>query len=150
MLAAGPRLAAPDDDQPCPDRGLARVLDDARTAHRLTVIDCGTPAGRAEQIALRAATHIAWLLPATQSAAARGARVLDAIDPQHLGRQLLVARRDPSEPKAPLAELKTLAARRQAPLILLPHLRDLRHDRPAAALDAAQVPLQAIVDAVTR
>ena len=60
VLATGPRFT-PD----CAADGVKLVLDDARGAHALTVVDCGTLTRAAEQIALAAASHIAWVLPAT-------------------------------------------------------------------------------------
>jgi MinD-like ATPase involved in chromosome partitioning or flagellar assembly len=140
VLATGPRLALG-----CAREEIELLLSHARGAHALTVIDCGTLAREADQVALRMATHVAWVVPATPSAVHRGERVLEAINPYLLGRQMLVARRDEREPKAALRDLKRLAGKRDAPLILLPHLPDLVNaGRRAEALEAAQVPLQAI------
>ena len=147
VLATGPRL--PDDDG-CPADGVATVLEHARAAHPLTVVDCGTLTTPADRVALRAATHVAWVLPATRSGAARAARVLEAVNAHLLGRQLVVARRDHADTKAPMRDLKALAQRCGGPLILIPHLPDLHHGKPAEALDAAQIGLQAILGALTR
>jgi MinD-like ATPase involved in chromosome partitioning or flagellar assembly len=139
VLATGPRFAPG-----CARDGVELVLDHARGAHALTVMDCGTLTREAEQIALAKASHIAWVLPATPSGVRRGARVLDAVNPYLLGREFIVARRDEREPKAALDDLKRLAEQRDAPLVLLPHLPDLHTGKTDAALDAAQVSLQAI------
>ena len=147
VLAAGPRLPHL---EACPERGIATVLEHARAAHPLTVVDCGTLARPVDQIALRAATHIAWVLPATRSATARVAGVLEAIDAHLLARQLLIARRDPTDAKAPMRELRRLAQRCAGPLILLPHLPGPHQAKPATTLDAAQVALQAILGALGR
>ena len=149
VLATGPRLPQSDS---CPQQGISTVLEQARTAHLLTVVDCGTLATASDQIALRAATHVAWVLPATRSAIARAARVLEAVNPHLLGRQLLIARRDHADTKAPTRDLKALAQRCGGPLILIPHLPDLHVSTKAAAnaVDAAQVGLQAILGALTR
>ena len=147
VLATGPRL--PHDDG-CPADGVATVLEHARVAHPLTVVDCGTLATASDQIALRAASHVAWVLPATRSGVARAARVLEAVNPHLLGRQLVVARRDHADSKAPMRDLKALAQRCGGPLIFIPHLPDLHHGKPAEALDAAQIGLQAILGALTR
>ena len=72
---------------------LVRLLLDAREAHRLTVIDCGTLARDADRIALVAATHVAWVLPATKNGISRGRRVLEAA-PAVAARPLIVGRRD--------------------------------------------------------
>jgi MinD-like ATPase involved in chromosome partitioning or flagellar assembly len=145
VLATGPRLA-----HECAADGVKTVLEHAQAAHALTVVDCGTQAREADQIALRQATHIAWVLPATRSGAARAERVLDAVNPYLLGRQLLVARRDHTDAKVPMRELKALAARCGGPLILIPHVPDLLDAKLAVALDAAQVGLQAILGALER
>lgn len=139
VLATGPRFAPG-----CMRAGVELVLDDARDAHSLTVIDCGTLTREADQIVLAKASHIAWVLPATRSGVHRARRMLDAINPYLLGRELVVARRDEREPKAALGDLKRIAEERQAPLILVPHLPDLNTGNATSALETAQVSLQAI------
>jgi MinD-like ATPase involved in chromosome partitioning or flagellar assembly len=139
VLATGPRFTPL-----CARDGVERVLEHARAAHALTVVDCGTLAREADRIALAKASHVAWVLPATPGGVRRGTRVLDAVDPQPPGRELVVARRDAREPKAALSDLKRLAERRNAALILVPHLPGLHGGEADAALDAAQVALQAI------
>jgi len=138
VLATGPRFAAG-----CVREGVELVLDDARAAHALTVVDCGTLTREADQIVFANASHIAWVLPATRSGVRRARRMLDAITPPR-GRELVVARRDELEPMAALGDLKRIAKERQAPLILVPHLPDLEIANAANALETAQVSLQAI------
>jgi hypothetical protein len=139
VLATGPRFAPG-----CARDGVALVLEHARGAHALTVVDCGTVTGEAEQIALTKATHVAWVLPASPSGVRRGERVLAAVNPYPPGRELIIARRDEQQPKAALRALTSLGEARNAPLILVPHLPDLHPGRIDPALTAAQVPLQAI------
>ena len=138
LLATGPRFAPG-----CARAGVELVLDDARAAHALTVVDCGTLNREADQIVLANASHIAWVLPATRSGVRRAQRMLDAINPAP-GRELVIARRDEREPKAALGDLKRIAEERKAPLILVPHLPDLDVTSTVNALDTAQVSLQAI------
>ena len=145
VLATGPRFTPK-----CPTDGLRSILEDARSAHALTVIDCGTLTREADQLALTAATHIAWVLPATRNGAARAGRVLAAVNPYQLGRQLVIARHDKHDPKAPMRRLKALAQERGGPLILVPDLPDLLDAKPDRALEAAQVPLQAILGVLQR
>ncbi len=125
------------------DESLRRVLGDARAAHGLTVLDAGTLARPAEQAALAAASHVAWVLPASRGGLARGERVLDRIT--RLARpEILVARADPPAGKPPLGHLADLADSRRAPLVLLPHLGRVI-DCPLRDLQAqAAVALQAI------
>ncbi len=144
VLASGPEF--------CPTRAdeqLARLLIYAREAHRLTVVDCGTLARAPDRLALAAATHIAWVLPATADGVSRARRVLDAA-PATAATQLVIGRRDPRQSKAPLRELRRIAAERPAPLVLVPHLPGLEPGRLDGARRAAQVPVQAILGALGR
>jgi hypothetical protein len=148
VIASGPRL---DDAEADGIEGLGALLAMARSdgAHALTVIDCGTLQTAADRLVLRSASHVAWLLPATAGGVAGAERVLAAVGPGACGRELVVARHDRRERPAALRAMRTLAARRRAPLVLLPHLGDpLR--RPKRALGEAQVALQAIVGALSR
>jgi hypothetical protein len=145
VLATGPRFTPG-----CDRDGIELVLEHARAAHALTIVDCGTLTREPDRLALANASHIAWVLPATPGGARRGARVLDAIDPHPLARELVVARRNMREPKAGLRDLKRLAERRNATLILFPDLPGLHGGASDAALDAAQVALQAIDGALGR
>jgi Flp pilus assembly CpaE family ATPase len=125
------------------DESVRRVLSDARAAHGLTVIDAGTLARPAEHAALAAASHIAWILPASRCGLLRGERVLERIT--RLSRpEILVARADPAAGKPPIGALADLADSRRAPLVLLPHLGQII-DRPLRDLQAqATVTLQAL------
>jgi MinD-like ATPase involved in chromosome partitioning or flagellar assembly len=148
---AGVRVlaSAPEFTPTRPHEQLARLLIDAREAHRLTVIDCGTLARDADRVALAAATHIAWVLPATADGISRGRRVLDAA-PATEAKALLVGRRDVHQSKAPLRELRHIATDRRAPLVLVPHVPGLEQRKLDCALEAAQVPMQAILGALQR
>jgi MinD-like ATPase involved in chromosome partitioning or flagellar assembly len=144
VLAAGPEFSS----SPAGEQ-VRRLLVDAREAHGLTVIDCGTLAREAEQTAAAAATHVAWMLTATVHGVSRGRRVLEAA-PRMDGKELIVARADARHSNAPLRELRRIAVERRAPLVLVPHLAGLDADRLAGAGDAAQIPVQAILGAVRR
>ena len=123
VLATGPRFTPA-----CAREGIELLLAYAREHYALTVIDCGTLAREADQVALASASHIAWVLPASTSGMRRARPVLEAINPYLPGRELIVARHDGG--KAPLRELKRLAERRHAPLVLLPSVPDLATRRP--------------------
>jgi hypothetical protein len=144
VVASGPEFTGPRAHE-----RFAELLDDAREAHRLSVIDCGTLSRDADRVALAAATHIAWVLPATLDGIGRGQRVLDAA-PWTEARELLVGRRDVGQAKAPLRELRRIAAERHAPLVLVPHLPGLESRRLDGAVKTAQVAIQAILGALTR
>lgn len=144
VLAAGPEFSSPRAGEQ-----VGRLLSHAREAHRLTVIDCGTLSRKAEQTAARAATHIAWILPATADGVSRGRRVLHAA-PLMAGTELVIARADTRHATVSLRELRRIAADRHAPLVLVPHLPGLDAGRLDTAMEAAQVPVQAILGVVRR
>jgi len=145
VLATGPRFTPE-----CAREGVELLLDHARARYGLSVIDCGTLAREADQVALTQASHVAWVLPATVGGVRRGRPVLEAINPYLLNGELIVARQDERERKAPLSELRRLAERRHATLVLLPTLPDLTTGNTKAALDTAQVSLQAIQGVLAR
>jgi hypothetical protein len=133
VIAGAPQFTVAGDPE-----GIRRVLADARAAHALTVIDGGTLSRTAEHAAMSLATHIAWILPASESAVARARRTLVRIAP--LGRpEFVVARADRGKP--PMRLLRDLADERRAPLILMPALAMCNQ---AQAGDAAALTLQAI------
>ncbi len=55
------------------------------SGHALVVVDCGTLQQAADRLVLRAASHIAWVLPATRSGVRRAEGVLAAV-PDAAGR----------------------------------------------------------------
>jgi hypothetical protein len=127
--------------------GVQRLLHDARLVHGLTVVDGGTLARGAEQAVITVATHVAWVLPATDGALQRARRVLARMAP--LGRpELIIARADSQ--RAPMDALGDLADERRAPLILMPHLAALAEDRSVDACGEAALTLQAIAGLLQR
>jgi hypothetical protein len=145
VLATGPRFTS----ESAPD-GIGLLLDQARERYAVTVIDCGTLARDADRVALASASHVAWVLPATLSVVQRASRVLDAITIHVPGAEVLVARHKRHPRKASLRELRQLATHRGATLVLLPTLPDIVVDDANAALDTAQVSLQAIQGVLAR
>lgn len=99
VLATGPEFGSTFD----PLR-VGRLLVDARQAHGLTVVDCGTLGRNVDRACVRAATHVAWVLPATKHGVSRGARILAAM-PAIDGRELLVAVPESRGAKAQLGGL---------------------------------------------
>jgi Flp pilus assembly CpaE family ATPase len=145
VLATSPRFATDSARE-----GVELLLDHARRRYTLTVVDCGTLAREPDQIALAKASHVAWVLPATLGAADRGRKTLDALASHPSGREMLIARHDPSARRTAVRELRDLARERRAPLILLPSLPEPATANTTAALEALQVPLQAILGALAR
>ena len=146
VIATGPRFASSGDPT-----ALEALLAMARRdgAHGLVVVDCGTLQRAADRIALHCASHVAWVLPATESGVRRGERVLAQIRPRRTHRELLIARRDTRRATAGLRTLKALAQQRNAPLVLMPHVPDVLEDAPRA-LERSQVTLQAILGRLER
>jgi MinD-like ATPase involved in chromosome partitioning or flagellar assembly len=144
VLATGPEFSTPQARDE-----VRELLVDAREAHALTVIDCGTLSRAAEQTAAAAATHIAWVLTATPHGLDRARRILEPA-PRMSGRELIVARNDVHQATASLRQLRRIAAERRATLVLVPHLSGLAADRIESCIDAAQVPVQAILGAMGR
>jgi Flp pilus assembly CpaE family ATPase len=145
VIASRPQL-----DDCAAEDGVARVLRDARQAHALTVVDCGSAGSRLGLQILGAATHVAWVLPATVSGLERGARVVGLFGVEQSRHELVVARYDGAGRKPPIEELGGLAAARGAPLVLMPHVPDLDPGRAEEALEAAELSLDAILMALRR
>lgn len=122
--------------------GVQRILSDAREAHGLTVIDVGTLGRPAEQAALAAATHVAWVLSASSDGIARATRVLQRIAPLRKP-EIIVARAPAGLDRPRLEPLGDLADWRRSPLVLMPNIGEHGGSRAEIA-DRAQVALQAI------
>ena len=145
VLATAPRFT-----HECARDGIELLLDHARERYALTVIDCGTLAREADRVALGKASHVAWVLPATESGVRRGRRVLEAVNPYPLGGELIVACHDEREPKAAVREVRKLAEHRRATLVLFPSLPDLATGKVDRPLELAQVSLQAVAGVLGR
>jgi hypothetical protein len=138
LLAAAPRTS-----DECDQLALRRILLDARQAHGLTVVDCGTCGRPIDRLAMRLATHTAWILPATASGVRRVAPALDALRPGLGDHGILVARAQDGE-RPPFRALRELSERGGAPLVLVPEVGGLTDTGIDHAIDVAQVALQAI------
>jgi MinD-like ATPase involved in chromosome partitioning or flagellar assembly len=114
MIASAPHpVAAPD---PADVRALLR---DARAAHGVVIVDCGTAWAEARPV-LEEATHIVWTVTAEHTAVAR-ARVLfasEALPPQGRSREILVALRLERGRRASVRALRRLASQRCERLVL--------------------------------
>ncbi len=144
VLAARPEFSTR-----CRDDKVQELVADAREAHGLTVIDCGTLSREVDQTVAADATHMAWMLSATGNGVERGRRVLEAA-PRTVAKELIVARNDVHQTRAPLRQLRRLAAERGALLVLMPQLARLESSGIEATADEAQVPVQAILGALRR
>jgi MinD-like ATPase involved in chromosome partitioning or flagellar assembly len=116
LLASGPHA------DPCPDPdGLSRLLSQAREAHGLVVVDCGTAWTRAVAV-LASATHLLWTLPASSTALARAEALWTAPlapAPRHW-REGLVATALTPRPGVSVRALRRLAAARCEQIVMAP------------------------------
>jgi len=123
-LEAGLRLVAtrPRRCRPPEVAVLRALLDEARAAHGLVVVDCGTTWTAASPI-LDAATHTIWSMPATPAGLARARAVLDSdlLPPAGRTAEILVATAHSTKPDVSVRALRRLASDRCERLVLIPH-----------------------------
>lgn len=148
MFAVGPGgvrvIASAPRPQPESDPGIVlRILADARDAHRMTVVDCGTLSLPAERLALEGASHVVWVLPATEHGVDRAEQSPWSVGSSDVV-QMLLARHDPSAAKASMRSLTRLASEREASLVLMPHVKNLKPTSLDVALEICGVTLDAL------
>jgi hypothetical protein len=138
VIATGPRLDSGGDPT-----GLRTLLAMARGdgAHALTVIDCGTLQRAADRFALRRASHVAWVLPATGHGIGHAERLLACVPRVADRGEIVIARRVAHTTRAGLRRVRTLVETRNAPLVLMPDASDI---------ERAKVGLQAILGVLER
>lgn len=134
----------PDIDDPVPEDAAREVLQQARAAHGLTVVDAGALVRPVERLAVGLATHVAWVIPASPLGVRRAAVLLGRVRCASTTRPLLIARGDGGSPRAVIADLADLADLLAAPLILVPQVDDPIDTAIAAVIDQAGASLQAI------
>jgi hypothetical protein len=145
VMASRPQL-----DTDVDEGGLARVLRDARAAHALTVVDCGTLATVVDRRVLDEATHAVWAIPASSRGVRLGFDVLALFGVREYRREVLVARHEAGDRKPPIEQLTALAEGRQAPLVLMPSVENLIERPVTDALQAAAVSLAAVQSVIER
>lgn len=128
LLAATPRRT------PKPDANEVRLLlREARAAHGLVVVDCGTADLSADSV-LAEATHVVWTLPANPSAVTRARLLLpsDVLPPRGRWREaLVVSALERGGHRPSVRALRGLAAKRCERLVLCPHSERLARGEPA-------------------
>ena len=126
LIAAEPRTAAAGARE-----ALDLLLAQARDAHGLVVLDCGTH-WTPDSPVLAHATHIIWALPATPTGLARGASQLKAaMTTAGRWHEALVATATVTRPLASVRALRRLARERCDQLVLVPHDEGLARGEPA-------------------
>jgi hypothetical protein len=126
--AAGLRLVAsaqPGDPGPLPAGALERLLDDARAAHGLVVVDVGQPTASEAERLLAIADHLLLCVPATDAGTRRAELRLAGGLLRRIaatgGRTLVCAATQPGA-RAQVRQLRRLADGRVDRLLLVPHL----------------------------
>jgi hypothetical protein len=117
LIAATPRPAT----SVGPD-ALRALLDEARDAHGLVIVDCGTH-WTADSPVLAQATHIIWTLPATPLGLTRGRAQLatDVAPTAGRWREALAATATTPRPLVSVRALRNVARQRCDRLVLIPH-----------------------------
>lgn len=144
LIAAEPQPVGP----VAPD-ALDVLLIQARDAHGLVVLDCGTH-WAPDSTVLARATHIIWTLPATPTGLARGAAQLKSAMPA-AGRwqEALAATAVAARPLVSVRALRRLVRQRCDQLILVPHDEGLARGE-AAAGDGGRHALEGIAPLLRR
>jgi len=137
VVGAGPRFRASGSAA-----GVEAVLAQARAAHGLGVVDCGTIQREAGQVAFELATHRVWIVTANPHGVAAAERVLAQV--VQGGVPEAIVARGGAGGRAPMRELRRLAERRGAPLILLPELPAKQAPISRAAAERGQGALAAL------
>jgi hypothetical protein len=117
LVAAAPRRC----ETPHPE-AVRALLGEARAAHGLVIVDCGTT-WAADNPTLSAATHILWCVSATPGGLAQLRLVLDSdvLPPAGRCAELLVATAQGVGPRVSVRSLRRLAGERGDRLVLIPH-----------------------------
>jgi MinD-like ATPase involved in chromosome partitioning or flagellar assembly len=138
LIAAAPQFLPQADPT-----AVHSLLDEARAAHGLVVIDCGTHWTK-ESPVLDRATHIIWTLAATPTAVARASIALDTIAPRPgRAREALAAARLTPGRTVSVRALRRVAERRCERLVLMPYDERVAHD-PQHGGDSARHALTAL------
>ncbi len=138
LIACEPQL----DDPPDLD-GLDRLLFDARSAHPLTIVDCGTLQRPVERAAAEQASSIVWVAEGSPAGARRAQSALRSL-PLNAHKEILAVCASEERDRAVEHELMRAAELRGASLVFVPVLRDAFVGGLDAALGAGQLALEAI------
>ena len=121
LIATAPTTHTPPDPEV-----LRALLEQARAAHGLTIIDCGTDPAAARAVS-RHASHVVWTMPATPAGVsrARGLLASDVVPPPGGAREVLAAVASDCRPNVRVRALRQLARSRCDQVVLIPHSRAL-------------------------
>ena len=133
----------PEFDEPVDVEGLGRLLHDARDAHPLTIVDCGTLQRPIEQSVAERASAILWVGQASPLGARRAQAALRSL-PRSADQEMLAVRPGDGRDSAVEHQLMNAADLRGASLVFVPALPDVCGGGLKAALEAGQLALEAI------
>jgi Flp pilus assembly CpaE family ATPase len=144
-LTAKLRLIArePDFDDAPDLYGLTRLLGDARSAHPVTIVDCGSLQRPVERLVAEEASSILWVTQGSPVAAKRARALLRSL-PLRADREILAVRAGDERDSATEHELMSAAGLRGASLVFVPSLPELVGTGLKSALEAGQTALEAI------
>lgn len=117
VIAAGPRR-----EEPAPPEAMRTLVDQARDAHGLVVVDCGAD-WASDPAVVAQATHIVWIVAGTAVGLAGATAIFagDVAPPASQRREILVARAVPAQRAATARALRRLARGRCTRLVLAAH-----------------------------
>jgi Flp pilus assembly CpaE family ATPase len=130
------------DDPPDP-AGLSRLLFDARGAHPLTIVDCGTLQRPVERMVAEEASSVIWVAQGSPAGARRARSALRSLA-LNADSEILAVCAGGERDRAVEHELMSAAELRDAALVFVPPLRDALEEGVDAALGAGQLALEAI------
>lgn len=145
QLTAKLRLIARDpelDDSTDPE-GLERLLFDARSAHPVTIVDCGSLQRPVERSVAKQASSILWITRDSLAGAKRAKSVLRSL-PLNADREVLAVCAGEKRDSAVEHELMNAADLRAAPLVFVPPLPEACNGSLKEALETGQLALEAI------
>ena len=112
------------------DASIVGLLDQARAAHALVVVDCGTSWTAVSPILARA-SHIIWTTPATRHAALRASSTLETVaPPAGRSREALAVTRVAPGRTVGVRALRCIARQRCDQLVLIGHDAALSRGEP--------------------
>lgn len=144
-LTAKVRLIArePDFDDTLDPDGLRRLLRDARAAHSLTIVDCGTLQRPVERAVAEQASSILWTVQGSPMGASRARATLRSL-PLRADREILAVWAGERRSSTVEHELMSAADLHGAAVVFVPALPEVSQVGLDTALGVGQVALEAI------
>jgi Flp pilus assembly CpaE family ATPase len=123
--------------------GLTRLLHDARSAHPVTIVDCGSLQRPVERSVAEQASSILWVAHGSPLGARRAHAAMRALS-LNAEREILAVRAGEGRDSAAEHELMSAAGLRNASLVFVPTLPEMSRASLGAALQSGHLALEAI------